>query len=51
MRENIKKGFGFGVGYILGVSLVATIAKYLNEKIKESEKKDQSNSSTEEGEV
>lgn len=51
MKENIKKGFGFGIGYILGVSLVTTIAKSLNDAIEESKKKDQSDSSTKEGEA
>lgn len=26
MLENIKKGFGYGIGYILGAAVVASIA-------------------------
>lgn len=33
MIENIKKGFGFGIGFSLGVSILRVISKhYLNEE-------------------
>lgn len=32
MIENIKKGFGFGIGFILAASVVKTIDDYLKSK-------------------
>lgn len=51
MKEYIKMGFGFGIGYILGKGLAGSIAVILTDELKKSKKKDLSDSSTEEGEA
>lgn len=37
MKEEIKKGFGFGVGFVLAEGLLNGIAGVLVEKLKKSE--------------
>ena len=29
MKEHIKKGFGFAIGYIVGSAVLSTAAKYI----------------------
>lgn len=51
MKESIRKGFGFAIGYIIGASLIKTVSESVNKALEESKKKDQSNSSAEKGEA
>lgn len=52
MKEYIKQGFGFGIGYVLGVSLLVSVAKGVSDALSKPEKEvNQSDSSTKKGEA
>ena len=39
MKEEIKKGFGFAIGFILGSSLITSVSKSINDALKADKEK------------